>query len=168
MSMTVGAIVLMALDKESISAGPFSLASYTNLDPVEEAARRVSTLNIHEWEKIEVSYSKTESGNIASLAGAEELATTEDVNFHFVICNGEGGMDGLIETAKRWQMQRPCLPGKDWYGNGETIRICLIADGIGQMPTDCQIQRTTALIDALSRDFNLSAERIAYPNDWKL
>jgi hypothetical protein len=60
------------------------------------------------------------------------------------------------------------LPGKDWYGKGETIRICLIADGIGQMPTDCQIQRTTALIDALSRDFNLSAERIAYPNDWKL
>ena len=37
-SMTVGAIVLMALGNNAPSAGPFTLASYYKLKPIKEAA----------------------------------------------------------------------------------------------------------------------------------
>ncbi len=167
-AMTVGAFVLMALDRKSISAGPFSLSSYTNLNPVADVARHVSTLTPHGWEGVEVYYSKTGSGGIDALAQLEQISSSNDVNFHFVICNGQGAVDGFIEATKRWQMQRPCLPGGNWYGDSGSIRVCVIADGIGNIPTDCQIKRTTSLVELLSRQFQIAPARISYPLSWKL
>ncbi len=167
-AMTVGAFVLMALDRKAISAGPFSLASYTNLNPVDEVARHISTLTPHEWRSVEVYYSKTESGGIDALAQKQQLSSSSDVNFHFVICNGQGAVDGFIEATKRWQAQRACLPGSDWYGDSGSIRICIIADGIESMPTDCQTKRATSLVEVLSRQFNITTDHISYPLSWKL
>lgn len=166
--MTVGAFVLMALDRKSISEGPFSLASYTNLNPVDEVARHISTLTPHEWQGVEVYYSRTDSGGIDALAKLEKLSSSNDVNFHFVICNGEGAVDGFIGATKRWRTQRACLPGGNWYGDTGSIRICVIADGIETVPTDCQIKRTTSLVELLSRQFKIAPDRISYPLSWKL
>lgn len=166
--MTVGAFVLMALDNKAISAGPFSLASYTNLNPVNDVARHISTLTPHDWQGVEVYYSKTNSGDIDALAKLARLSSSNDVNFHFVICNGDGAVDGFIEATKRWQAQRPCLPGGNWYGDSGSIRICVISDGLQNIPTDCQIKRATSLVELLSRKFNIAPAKITYPLSWKL
>ncbi len=167
-SMTVGAIVLMALGDNPPSAGPFCLSSYLRLDPVEEAIRSRSSQSPDRWRRIEVYYSGTKAGNVEQLASLRGLSDHEDINCHFVICNGLGGGDGQIQPTEKWQRQWSIIPGQTWYGTSQTIRICIIADPPQRAyPTDCQIKRVETLVESLCRKFDVVAESVFYPGDWR-
>jgi hypothetical protein len=166
--MTIGAVVLMALDDRSPSGGAFSLASYTNLNPIEQVAMTAKPADISNWERIEICYSGTQAGNVEQMAGLAGLTNGGELDFHFVVCNGRGASDGHIQATERWRWQRPCLPSENWYGSDQTIRICMIADGSKTAPTDCQVKRTAALAEALARKFNISPRQILYPSNWQL
>ena len=68
-SMTIGAIVLMALGHNPPSAGPFSLWTYQSLDPVKNAMASRASQSPDRWNSIEIHYSSTQGGNIKQLAG---------------------------------------------------------------------------------------------------
>jgi hypothetical protein len=163
--MTTGAIVLMALGSNPPSAGPFCLSSYYRLDPVERAISSQAVQSSDRWNCIEIYYSGTKAGNIDQLASLGGLARAEDINCHFVICNGLGGGDGQIQPSEKWQRQWSSIPGRTWYGSSKTIRICIITDGKTTPPTNSQIKRVEALVEALHRKFNIPPEFIYYPND---
>jgi len=165
-SMTLGAIVLLALGNNPPSAGAFSLWSYSKLNPVDTAIASRAPQAPQRWNCIEVYYSNTKAGNIEQLASLNGLTSPEDLNCHFSICNGLGGRNGQIQPTEKWQRQWSSIPGKTWYGTGQTIRICLIADR-NAAPTDSQIKRTEALVDRLCRKFNITDEQVYFPNDWK-
>jgi len=164
-SMTIGAIVLMVLGKNPPSAGPFCLSSYYRLDPVEKAISSRAPQSPDRWNCIEIYYSGTKAGNIEQLASLRGLANPEDINCHFVICNGLGADDGQIQTTEKWQRQWSIIPGRTWYGSPQTIRICIIADGQTAHSTNLQIKRTEALVEALRRKFDIPPEYIYHPND---
>jgi hypothetical protein len=166
-SMTVGAIVLMALSGKPPSAGPFSLSSYIGLDPVKEAVRSQAKQQANRWEGVEVYYSGTKTGNIEQLASLSGLAGAEDLNCHFVVCNGLGGGNGQIMSTEKWQNQWSAIPGRNWHGNGRTIRICVVADGANTRPTEYQIKRAYALVDRLCRSFVIQPKSIRYPDNWQ-
>jgi len=166
-SMTTGAIVLMALSGNPPSAGPFCLSSYYRLDSVEKAIPSRAAQSPGRWNCIEIYYSGTKAGNIEQLAALNGLANPEDINCHFVICNGLGSGDGQIQPTEKWQRQWSIIPGPTWYGTSQTIRICVIADGHTCRPTDSQIKRTEALIEGLCRKLEIAADSAYYPNDWK-
>ncbi|MHC4309147.1 MAG: hypothetical protein ACYSSN_04315 [Planctomycetota bacterium] len=168
-SMTVGAVVLMALGNNPPSAGVFSLSTYylKNLDSVEEAVRSRTYQSHGRWDRIEVYYSGTKAGNIEQLASLSGLASSEDINCHFVLCNGLGGNDGQIQSTEKWQRQWSIIPGRTWYGSGQTIRICVIADGKSAHPTDFQGQMTQVLIEELRRRFDIQPESVYYPRNWQ-
>lgn len=166
-SMTAGAVVLMALHGNPPSAGPFQLSSYYSLNPIRKAIYSRTAQSHARWNCIEVYYSGTRVGNIKQLASLSGLAGPEDINCHFVICNGLGGGDGQIQPTERWQRQWAIIPGRTWYGSGQTIRICVIADGRTDRPTDFQIKRVEALVEALARKFDIKAESTLYPSDWQ-
>ncbi len=166
-SMTAGAILLMALGNNPPSAGPFALSSYYRLDPVDEAIFSRAVQRRGRWNRIEIYYSGTTAGNIEQLAALSGLADPEDINCHFVICNGLGGSDGQIQPTEKWQRQWSIIPGRTWYGSGQTIRICIIADGQTVRPSDLQIKRTEALVEGLCRKFDIKPDSIYYPNDWR-
>ncbi len=166
-SMTTGAIILMALSNEPPSAGPFCLSSYYRLDPVEKAISSHVPQSPGRWNCIEIYYSGTKAGNIEQLASLSGLANPQDINCHFVICNGLGGPDGQIQTTEKWQRQWSIIPGQAWYGNGQTIRICIIADAKTVRPTDFQVRRTGELVEALCRKFDIKPEAVYYPSDWQ-
>jgi hypothetical protein len=166
-SMTTGAIVLMALGNNPPSAGPFCLSSYYRLDPVEKAISSAAAQSLADWSCVEIYYSGTKAGNVEQLASLSGLNSPEDLNCHFVICNGLGADDGHIQTTGKWQRQWPIIPGQSWYGSSLTIRICVIADDRSALPTNLQIKRTEALVEALSLKFNIPAAYIYYPGDWK-
>ena len=169
-SMTAGAMVLMALGDNHPSAGLFSLSSYylhNNLDPVEKAIRSRTSQSPGRWGRIEIYYSGTKAGNIEQLASLGGLASTEDINCHFVICNGLGGGDGQIQPTEKWQRQWSIISGRTWYGSGQTIRICVIADGKTAHPTDSQKRRTQVLVEELRRRFGIQPESVYYPSDWR-
>jgi len=166
-SMTAGAVVLMSLSNNPPSAGPFCLASYYRLDPVEKAIFSRAAQSPGRWNCIEIYYSGTKAGNIEQLASLSGVASPEDINCHFCLCNGLGGGDGQIEPAEKWQRQWSIIPSRTWYGSSQTIRICVIADGKTCRPTDFQIKRTEALAEGLCRKFDIQPEHVYYPSDWQ-
>jgi len=165
-SMTTGAIVLMALGHNPPSAGPFSLWTYYRLDPVKKAISSQVAQSEHRWDRIEIYYSGTRTGNVELLASLNGLASPKDANYHFCICNGFGGRDGQIQPTERWQRQRSAIPGGTWYGKSGAIRICVITDGKTVRPTDSQIKRIQVLVEGLSEEFSIRRESIDYPQDW--
>jgi hypothetical protein len=166
-SMTTGAIILMALGNNPPSAGPFCLSSYYRLDPIEKAVHSQAAQSPDRWSSIEIYYSGTRAGNTEQLASLGGLAGAEDINCHFVICNGLGGEDGYIQPTAKWQKQWSIVPGKNWYGSGQTIRICLIADGTTSPPTDSQVKRIESLVESLCSKFRIRSQSIYYPSDWR-
>jgi len=166
-SMTVGAAVLMALGNNPPKAGPFCLANYYRLDPVEEAIISQAAQSPGRWNNIEICYSGTEVGNLEQLASLSGLAEPGDINYHFCLCNGAGGSDGQIQSTEKWQRQWSIVPGRTWYGSPQTVRICVIADVKNSPATEYQIKRAEALVEALCRKFDISPEAVYYPSNWR-
>jgi len=165
-SMTTGAVVLMALGNNPPSAGAFCLSSYYRLGPVKEAIPSRACQSPDRWGSVEIYYSGTEAGNIQYLASVQGLSTPEDLNCHFLICNGFGGPDGQVQPTEKWQKQCSSVPDQSWYGGLATIRVCIIADGKNAHPTNCQAKRTETLVEGLCRAFNIRPQSIFYPGDW--
>jgi hypothetical protein len=165
--MTIVASILMALDHPSISAGMFSLASYSSLGPISDVIATKEATISDRWDKIEVFYSNTRGGNIKQMATLNGLTSEEDLNFHFLVCNSLGAIDGQIQSTVKWLNQWSALPGGAWYGSSTTIRICVISE-VKSPASDYQINRTEELVQALSRKFNVSRSNIIYPRDWQL
>ena len=80
-SMTVGALILMALDEQKPLVGAYSLASYLRLDPVEKVAFSPITTKPAGWNRVEVYYSRTSSGNAEDLAVVSHLRSTPRADF---------------------------------------------------------------------------------------
>ncbi len=157
-AMTGGAVVLMSLDNYAPGAAAYSLSSYLRLDTVEEVVKDGLRAAPAPWSGIEVFYSQTAGGNARELPLLAGLSDTHKA-FHFVICNGTGGDNGVIQAANQWQEQTA-------FDAAGTIRICVIGDGRSVPATNSQIQRTNALIETLSRAFNVGPRQIQYPGNW--
>ena len=172
-SITLGAIVLNALGHNPPSAGAFCLSRYYRLGSVKKAIlfrADQSPRRWRRWSQIEIDYSGTESGNIEQLASLSNADSPEHVNYHFIICNGNGGRDGQIQATEKWERQSSGLPlvgTVDETTTDQTIYICVIADGEVVPQTDFQIKRTEALVEELSRKFNIQPDSIRYPDDWQ-
>jgi len=166
-SMTIGAIVLMAMGHNPPSAGPFSLWTYYSLNPVNKAISSRAVQSANNWNSIEIYYSGTKSGNIEQLASLSGLTNPDDINCHFCLYNGLDGNDGQIQSTEKWQKQLSATPDRTWNGTQQTIRICIIADGKTKHPTDCQLKRIQVLIDTLCKKFNIQFRSINYPSEWR-
>ncbi len=158
-SMTVGAFVLMALGNNPPSGGPFCLAVYLRLDSIDHVIQSKACQAPHRWNSVEIYFSGTKGGSLQQPAGAV------DMNCHFLICNGNGGGDGEIQASDLWQKQWSIRPGRTWQGSDKTIRVCLIGNGVDTMPTNYQLKRLEALLEALSRKFSIPADTIYLPSD---
>ena len=174
-SITLGAIILNALGHNPPSAGAFCLSSYYRLGSVKKAIYSRAYQSEKRWNQIKIDYSGTESGNNKQLALLNKADSSEDVNYHFIICNGNGGKDGLIQSTEKWQSQSSITAGQNRSDkqtlsetlNEQTIYICVIADSVTSPPTDFQIKRTEELVEGLCRKFNIQPESISYPDSWQ-
>jgi len=168
-SMTLGAIVLIALDNKGgqVKGGTFQLSVYLRHEPVDKVVFG-GLSSRGEWRGIEVYYSQTSGGNARQLALLSGLTGGQDLNAHFVICNGNGGKEGEIERTERWLYQQPCVSSGAWHGSTDTLRICVVADGVSRMPTECQKRRTDDLVKELSRSFKIKGNMVIYPVNWRM
>lgn len=164
-SMTTGAVVLMALGNNPPSAGPFCLSTYYRLDSVDHALRSETDQSPDRWDSIEIFFSDTQGGNIGRLAAVQGLRSAADIRCHFVLCNGVGANDGEIQTTASWQAQRSVQRGANAQGGQQTIRICLIGNGVSALPTDYQLKRLEALLETLCRRFDIVPDAVYLPRD---
>lgn len=188
-SITLGTIILNALGHNPPSAGAFCLSRYYRLGSVKKAILSYDNQSQKQWSQIEIDYSRTESDNIEQLALLSKADSPEQinpnrekneevfngVNYHFIICNGKVGQDGLIQPTEKWQRQSPITAGQNMNDGqvfseiltDQTIYICVIADNESTLATDCQIKRTEELVEELCRQFNIQPESISYPDSWQ-
>lgn len=166
-SMIVGTIVLIALGNNPPSSGSFCLSGYYHLDPIEKVIASRAVQSPGRWNRIEIYYSDTKAGNIKQLASLRGLANPDDINCHFVICNGLGAADGLIQPTERWQRQWSIIPDRHQENSDKTIRVCVISDVKTAAPTDFQIKRKDALLEGLHRKFDIKFDSIYYPDNWR-
>jgi hypothetical protein len=164
-SMTVGTMVLMALGNNPPSAGAFCLSNYYHLEPIDEVIASRTVQPTDRWNRIEICYSGTKAGNIEQLSSLNGLTNPDNINCHFVICNGLGAADGQIQPNERWRRQLSIIPDRH-HGSSRTIRICIISDGKTTLPTDFQTKRADALLDGLHQKYNIQPESIYYPKGW--
>lgn len=159
--MTFGAFVLMLLDDQVLSEGAFSLAGLYNLTPAsEDISANSNTANYRNWDGVEVYCSKPLTGNLDRLAGDSKA------EMHFLIANGNCGIDGLIKSTEKWRKQRTCL--SDTRSGLNIIRICIIGRDGGKSLTDCQVLRAVELVDSLSKKYNIARNNINYPANWQI
>ena len=160
-SMTVGALVLMALDGPVPTTGPFSLSSYIRLNAAQDVVNTVSK-KMDTWSAIDIYYSRTSGGSADELALLTDLATGTKSQFHFAIGDGEGEDDGAIRAGEHWKLQKLC------QGQSGVVRICVISEGRPGSTTDSQLKRTSALVESLIRTFDISPRNIRYPANWQM
>ena len=167
MSMSIGAALLLALGKNPPSAGAFSLEDYYKLESVEKNVSSLTKQFPGRWNSIEIFYSSDESGHINKTTRTNELPDHINTDYHFALCNGVKGTDGIIITTQKWQIQQSAIDYNNPISNEKTIRICIIKNSYSAEPTEYQLKRLEELIEELTRRFDISLKAIYYPQRWR-
>ncbi|NLH17296.1 MAG: hypothetical protein GX455_12015 [Phycisphaerae bacterium] len=167
-SMTLGAVVLMAVDRKTVSDGAFSLAGYVQLSSVEQIVLDSIKAAPGNWNRVQVFFSGTSTSHTDKIL--QKFTGSDGVQFHFIVCNGIGSdnegkqiADGQIEYTTQWVQQKPCLGSED-----ATIRICVVSDGIVTVPTDSQIKRVAMLVRLFNQRLGVPSKNISFPANWQM
>ena len=113
-----------------------------------------------DWRYIIIHHSGTDSGSEASFDRYHRRQRGwKGIGYDFVIGNGSGTPDGLIEVTFRWEKQiTGAHAGVDRY-NRHGIGICLVGDFSAGEPTNSQMKSLVALVLYLQQSC-----RIPLPN----
>ena len=122
------------------------------------------------WQYIVIHHSATSAGNAASFATTHRRNKWDGLAYHFVINNGKGNPDGLLEISPRWMEQKHGahaggLPGvtDPEIRNGFNefgIGICLVGSFQRSGPTEKQLETLALLIRELREQFDIPAENV--------
>ena len=139
--------------KVVVPAAPSSAPVGRGDTPVSDPEWRVPLKRT--WEGILIHHSATDSGNLAKFDRYHrEVNGWLMVGYDFIICNGSGGPDGLVETSDRWKRQiqgAHAGPGLKRY-NDHWVGICLVGDFSRTRPTDRQLASLRRLIRYLQNE----------------
>lgn len=144
---------------------------------------REAPLDRGRWNAIVIHHSGApagDAGSIARMHGTEGLA---GLGYHFVIGNGQGMADGLVEVGPRWNRQLPgahvasdVRSGADVQVaaragvtpdelNLHAIGICLVGNGDRREFTDRQIEELASLVRRIQRTLGIPSERVFLHSD---
>jgi hypothetical protein len=118
-----------------------------------------------QWRYIVIHHSATEGGNAEVFDKLHRSPSFgfDELGYHFVITNGNGGPDGAIEVGSRWHKQKwgaHCggTPGNEYNNHG--IGICLVGDFSANMPTAAQMDSLRKLVFSLMAARNMAPENV--------
>ncbi len=159
--------ILRVLGSNPPAAGAFSLSGYYQLDTAEDAISSRADQFVGRWNKIVIYCDRLDERRVSefkTLGGGNPGSTC----CHFVVFSSLASSDGEVEATENWQRQLSIAPDRIGGGNERTIRICVAVDAKLGRPTDSQIKRAEAVVEALSRKFDIPAWAIEYPDNWWL
>ena len=115
------------------------------------------------WRFIIVHHSASSSGNAARFDQEHRAQGWDELGYHFVIGNGRGSGDGLIEIGSRWTRQKGgahCkVRGHPEY-NDLGIGICLVGNFNETRPTEAQMQSLAWLASSLMSRYHIPQSRV--------
>jgi hypothetical protein len=168
-AMTVVGGMLLLLDGrpvprvDGLSLSPLAATTWGSTPTVDPVLSTRRPLDQQRWQAIVVHHSGSTVGTPASIEADHQARNLRGLGHHFILGNGNGMEDGQIHIGYRWLDQLPGAhaagPNGDAY-NLHAISICLVGDGNRRPFTGAQIQRLTALVETLRREFNIPADRV--------
>ncbi|HEX4148696.1 MAG TPA: peptidoglycan recognition family protein, partial [Pirellulales bacterium] len=123
------------------------------------------------WKYIVLHHTATEEGDIETID--QEHRQRKDaqgnpwlgIGYHFVVGNGHGMADGLVEPSFRWTDQIHGAHAGNRLYNEQGIGICLVGNFVEGRPTDRQITATRELVRRLSREFAIAPDCVLRHQD---
>lgn len=109
------------------------------------------------WRYIVIHHSATDGGSAAAFDQAHRNRGWDELGYHFVIDNGDGGPDGRVEVGSRWRSQKwgaHCKTPDNAY-NDYGIGICLVGDFTDRMPSRAQLASLHRLVRYLATKYDI-------------
>jgi len=115
------------------------------------------------WTGIVVHHLGLPAGDADSIDRQHRAEGFAGMGYHFVIGNGNGLADGVIQVGYRWNEQKPGVhvydqPGE--YHNLHSIGICLVGNGNRRPFTDRQMLSLVALVQRLQGRLSIGRDHV--------
>jgi hypothetical protein len=131
------------------------------------------TVASRDWQHIVIHHTATKSGSVESINAAHLKNKDKSGNpwlgigYHFVIGNGDGMSDGVIEPTFRWRTQiqgaHAGSTNKDYNERG--IGICLVGNFEKSPPTAAQRKSVKLLVQTLRAEYKIPSSSIVGHKD---
>ncbi len=124
-----------------------------------------------QWTHIVLHHTATESADVETIDDNHRQRVDDagrpwlGIGYHFVIGNGQGMPDGLIEPTFRWQQQLHGAHAGTRLHNDSGIGICLVGDFNEHEATEQQRVALKRLVSALVTTFDIQAADIVPHRD---
>ncbi len=123
----------------------------------------VPAVNERPWRWIVIHHSATDKGSAAIFDLSHRNRGWDELGYHFVIDNGRGGADGLVEIGSRWTKQKwgaHCgkTPNNEYNNYG--IGICLVGDSSEKLPSAKQLAGLKKLLLVLMDRYKITPARV--------
>lgn len=125
----------------------------------------------HAWKYLVLHHSAGDAGSVDSI-DADHRQRTDGagrhwlgIGYHFVIGNGQGMPDGLIEPTFRWREQLHGAHAGGRNYNRDGIGVCLVGDFNKSPPSERQLAAARQLIGWLSRRYSIEASHVLRHGD---
>lgn len=105
-------------------------------------------------------HTASDRGSVESIDEAHRGRGWKGVGYHFVIGNGKGMGDGVVEPTFRWRQQMHGAHAGSADHNEHGIGICLIGNFENYKPTDAQHDALIQLVTSLARDYKIEADGV--------
>ena len=114
------------------------------------------------WRYIVIHHSATEEGNLRRFDYYHRRVRRmpQGMAYHFVIGNGRGSTDGVIEAGSRWVLQQQGGHLHSLERNEESLGICLVGNFNIKSPTPRQMESLVALTRYLQARFSIPRGRV--------
>ena len=123
------------------------------------------------WTCMVLHHSGTTQGDVASLDATHRRRVDSagkpwlGIGYHFVVGNGQGMADGLVEPTFRWRQQLAGAHAGEARTNETGIGICLIGNFQETTPSGRQLAATKSLVAALATHYQIPRGRVLLHQD---
>ena len=118
--------------------------------------------SLRKWKTIVIHHSGTTAGSAAAFDRyhRQTLGDPDGIKYHFVIGNGNGSPDGLIEITDRWRRQLDAAHLYHPANAPDSVAICLVGNFEDSRPTQAQLDAAAKLAYVLMRRFDMPLSRV--------
>src|SRR3569833_4203578 len=123
------------------------------------------------WRYVVLHPTATETGDVETIDENHRARTDSSgkpwlgIGYHFVIGNGQGMADGLVEPTFRWNDQLHGAHAASREHNEYGIGICLVGDFTQHRPPERQIAATRDLVESHVARYDLKPENVVRHQD---
>ena len=119
------------------------------------------------WKYIVIHHSATKHGSAELFDKMHRNRGWDEMGYHFVIDNGDGGADGQVEVGSRWRKQKwgahTKTPNNEYNNFG--IGVCLVGNFMDHMPSQQQLESMRELVKYLMVTYDISPQNVIAHKD---